>query len=89
MINFQKLKKILESLSKIGFENLSECRISLLCLTGVDNPSGMTIDSAIGKGNTLKKILLSGKSVVEDGSLRPIMAAAMIANIRQGKGLYR
>jgi len=49
----------------------------------------MTIDSAIGKGNTLKKILLSGKSVVEDGSLRPIMAAAMIANIRQGKGLYR
>lgn len=62
---------------------------SALFETGVDNPSGMTIDSAIGKGNTLKKILLSGKSVVEDGSLRPIMAAAMIANIRQGKGLYR
>ena len=57
--------------------------------TGVDNPSGMTIDSAIGKGNTLKKILLSGESVVENGGLRPIMAAAMIANIRQGKGLYR
>lgn len=62
---------------------------SALFETGVDHPSGMTIDSAIGKGNTLKKILLSGKSVVEDGSLRPIMAAAMIANIRQGKGLYR
>ena len=62
---------------------------SALFETGVDNPSGMTIDSAIGKGNTLKKILLSGKSVVEDGNLRPIMAAAMIANIRQGKGLYR
>ena len=63
--------------------------LSALFETGVDNPSGMTIDSAIGKGNTLKKILLSGKSVVEDGNLRPIMAAAMIANIRQGKGLYR
>ena len=62
---------------------------SALFETGVDHPSGMTIDSAIGKGNTLKKILLSGKSVVEDGNLRPIMAAAMIANIRQGKGLYR
>lgn len=62
---------------------------SALFETGVDNPSGMTIDSAIGKGNTLKKILLSGKSVVEDSGLRPIMAAAMIANIRQGKGLYR
>ena len=62
---------------------------SALFETGVDNPSGMTIDSAIGKGNTLKKILLSGKSVVEDSDLRPIMAAAMIANIRQGKGLYR
>lgn len=62
---------------------------SALFETGVDHPSGMTIDSAIGKGNTLKKILLSGKSVVEDSGLRPIMAAAMIANIRQGKGLYR
>ena len=62
---------------------------SALFETGVDNPSGMTIDSAIGKGNTLKKILLSGESVVENGGLRPIMAAAMIANIRQGKGLYR
>lgn len=62
---------------------------SALFADGADHPSGIRIDSAIGKGNTLKSILLSGKSVVEDKDLRPIMAAALIANIRQGKGLYR
>ena len=56
---------------------------------GFDHPSGYTLDAIIGKGNTLQKILLSGKSVVENDGLRPIMAAAMIANLRQWKGLYR
>lgn len=60
-----------------------------LFTTGKDHPSGRTIDYAIGKGNTLKKILLSGESVVENNDLRPIMAAAMVANLKKGKGLYR
>ena len=50
---------------------------------GFDHPNGYTLDAIIGKGNTLQKILLSGKSVVENDGLRPIMAAAMIANLRQ------
>ena len=49
---------------------------------GFDHPNGYTLDAIIGKGNTLQKILLSGKSVVENDGLRPIMAAAMIANLR-------
>lgn len=56
---------------------------------GFDHPNGYTLDAIIGKGNTLQKIVLSGKSVVDNDGLRPIMAAAMIANLRQGKGLYR
>lgn len=50
---------------------------------GFDHPNGYTLDAIIGKGNTLQKILLSGKSVVDNDGLRPIMAAAMIANLRQ------
>lgn len=56
---------------------------------GFDHPNGYTLDAVIGKGNTLQKILLSGKSVYNNDTLRPIMAAAMIANLRNGKGLYR
>ena len=50
---------------------------------GFDHPNGYTLDAIIGKGNTLQKILLSEKSVVENDGLRPIMAAAIIANLRQ------
>jgi hypothetical protein len=37
----------------------------------------------------LQQILESGQTVVNNPALRPIMAAAMIANVRKGAGLYR
>lgn len=37
----------------------------------------------------MKELLLSRTCVINDDTLRPIMAAAMISNLKKGKGLYR
>ena len=55
--------------------------------TGKDDFTGLS--QWILWGKTLQQILESGESVVNNPKLRPIMAAAMIANIRKWAGLYR
>ena len=55
----------------------------------IDHPSGFTLNSVLWKGNTLQKILLSWKEVYNDDTLRPIMAAAMITNLKKWGWLYR
>lgn len=75
------------------FKNLQD--FSSLFENGYDHPYNgdpdhkFTLDRRIKKGNTLKTILLSKESVYGNKTLRPIMAAAMISNIKLGKGLYR
>lgn len=55
--------------------------------TGKDDFTGLS--QGILWGKTLQQILESGQSVVNNPTLRPIMAAAMIANVRKWAGLYR
>ena len=55
--------------------------------TGKDDFTGLSQGALWGK--TLQQILESGQTVVNNPALRPIMAAAMIANVRKGAGLYR
>ena len=55
--------------------------------TGKDDFTGLSQGMLWGK--TLQQILESGQSVVNNPTLRPIMAAAMIANVRKWAGLYR
>ena len=60
--------------------------------SGKDPATGQRLrqlDACLPKGKTLKDILISRQCVINNGALRPIMAAAMIANLKQGKGLYR
>ncbi len=60
--------------------------------SGKDPATGQRLrqlDACLPKGKTLKDILISRQCVINNGTLRPIMAAAMIANLKQGKGLYR
>lgn len=60
--------------------------------SGKDPASGerlRQLDACLGKWKTLKDILISGTCIINDDTLRPIVAAAMIANLKQGKGLYR
>lgn len=55
--------------------------------TGKDDFTGLGLSSLGGK--TLMQVLESGKTVVNDPKRRAIMAAAMIANLKKGAGLYR
>ena len=55
--------------------------------TGKDDFTGLSQGALWGK--TLQQILESGQTVVNNPALRPIMAAAMIANVRKWAGLYR
>lgn len=60
--------------------------------TGFDPASGSRVsklDKALWKRWTLKNILISRHCVINDNTLKPIMAAAMISNLKEGKGLYR
>ena len=55
--------------------------------TGKDDFTGLKQAALWWK--TLQRILESGETVVNNPKLRPIMAAAMIANLKKWAGLYR
>lgn len=55
--------------------------------TGKDDFTGL--EQAALWWKTLQQILESGETVVNNPKLRPIMAAAMIANLKKWGGLYR
>lgn len=55
--------------------------------TGKDDFTGLKQATLWWK--TLQRILESGETVVNNPKLRPIMAAAMIANLKKWAGLYR
>ena len=60
--------------------------------TGADKPSNQRIwrlDKALWKHGTLKNVLITRTCVRDNPALRPIMAAAMISNLKMWKGLYR
>lgn len=60
--------------------------------SGFDPAKGQRLarlDRSLGKRKTMKELLLSRTCVINDDTLRPIMAAAMISNLKKGKGLYR
>ena len=68
------------------------CEFPDIFADGKDPATGQRLaklDRALGKRKTMKELLLSRTCVINDDTLRPIMAAAMISNLKKGKGLYR
>lgn len=82
--NWKEIEKRITLFKGVEFADIFE--------SGKDPASGermALLDAKLGKRGTLKNLLINRECVINNDKLRPIVAAAMISNLKEGKGLYR